>query len=63
MESSYEEKLEAMKIVTEYARGNLSRSNVSSHVFSNCRSGILAVTTQNRKNYHNSNVEAIRGSL
>ena len=49
MASSYEGELEAIKIVTEYAKDNLLLSNDSVHIFSDCQSAILAVTSQNRK--------------
>ena len=49
MGSSYEGELEAIKIATEYARDNISPSNDSLHIFSNCQSAISAVTSQNRK--------------
>ena len=49
MGSSYEGELEAIKIATEYARDNISPSNVSLHIFSDCQSAISAVTSQNRK--------------
>ena len=58
MGSSYEGELEAIKIATEHARDNLSPSNDSLHIFSGCQSAILAVTSQNRENYHNSTVRA-----
>ena len=60
---SYEEELAAIKIATEYARDNLSSSNDSLHIFSECQSAILAVTSQNRENYHNSTVRAICDNL
>ena len=43
--SSYEEKLEVIKIATEYARDNISPSNDSFHIFFDCQSAILAVTS------------------
>ena len=49
MGSSYKGELEAIKIATEYARDNISPSNVSLHIFSDCQSAISAVTSQNRK--------------
>ena len=60
MGSSYEGELEAIKIAKEYARDNLSPSNDSLHIFSDCQAAILGVTSQSRENYHNSNVKAIR---
>ena len=42
---SYQWELEAIKIATEYARNNLSPSNDSLHIFSDCQSAILAVTS------------------
>ena len=63
MESSYEGELEAIKIAIEYARDSLSPSNDSLHIFSDCQSAILAVTAQNKGNYHNSTVRAIREIL
>ena len=39
MGSSYKGELEAIKIATEYARDNISPSNDSLHIFSNCQSG------------------------
>ena len=63
MGSSYEEELEAIKLATEYARDNLSSSNDSFHIFSDCQSAILAVTSQNRENNHNSTVRAIHEKL
>ena len=63
MGSSYEGELEAIKIATEYAKDNISPSNDSLHIFSDWQSGILAVTSQNRENYHNSTIRAIRGNL
>ena len=60
MGSSYEGELEAIKIAPEYARDNLSPSNDSRHIFSDCQSAILAVTSQNRKN---STLRAIRENL
>ena len=59
MGSSYGEELEAIKIATEYVRDNLSPSPSPS----DCQSAILAVTSQNRENYHNSTVIAIRENL
>ena len=56
---SYEEGLEAIKMATEYARDNFSPSNDSLHIFSDCQSAILAVTSRIRENYHNSTVRAI----
>ena len=53
MGSSYEGKLEAIKIATEYVR-DISPSNDSLHIFSDCQSAISTVTSQNRENYHNS---------
>ena len=50
----YEEELEAIKIATEYVRENISPSNDSLHIFSNCQSAISAVTSQKRENYHHS---------
>ena len=50
---SYEGKLEAIKIATEYVR-DISPSNDSLHIFSDCQSAISTVTSQNRENYHNS---------
>ena len=38
-------------IATEYARDNISPSNDSLHLFSDWKSTILAVTSQNRENY------------
>ena len=61
--SSYEEKLEVIKIATEYARDNISPSNDSFHIFLDCQSAILAVTSQNREDYHNSTVRAIQEYL
>ena len=49
MGSSYEGELEAVQIATEYARGNISPSNDSLHIFSDCQSAISAVTSQNRE--------------
>ena len=63
MGSSYEGELEAKKIATEYARGNLLPSNNSLHIFSDCQSAILAVTSQNRESYHSSTVRAICENL
>ena len=63
MESSYEGELEAIKIATEYARDNISPSNDSLHIFSDCQSAVSAVTSQNRENYHNSTIRAIRENL
>ena len=63
MGSSYEGELEAIKIATEYARDNISPSNDSLHIFSDCQSAISAVTSQNRENYHNSTIRAIRENL
>ena len=54
MWSSYERKLEAIKIAAEYARDNHSSSNDSFHIISECQPAILAVTSQNRENYLNS---------
>ena len=45
MGSSYEGELEAIKIATEYPRDSLSPSNDSLHIFSDCQSAILAVTS------------------
>ena len=63
MGSSYEEELEAIKIVTEYARDNISPSNDSLHIYSDSQSAKLAVTFQKRENYHNSSIRAIRENL
>ena len=63
MGSSYEGGLEAIKIATGYGRDNISPSNDSLHIFSDHQSAILAVTSQNRKNDHNSTVRAIRENL
>ena len=63
MGSNYEGELEAIKIATEYARDNISPSNDSLHIFSDCQSAISAVTSQNRENYHNSTIRAIRENL
>ena len=63
MGSSHEGELEAMKIATEYARYNLSPSNDSLHIFSDCQSAILAVTSQNKENHYNSTVRVIRENL
>ena len=63
MGSSYEGKLEAIKIATEYARDNISPSNDSLHICFECQSAILAVTSQNKENYYNSTVKAIRENL
>ena len=63
MWSSYERKLEAIKIAAEYARDNHSSSNDSFHIFSECQPAILAVTSQNRENYLNSTVRAICENL
>ena len=41
---SYEEELEAIKIVTEYARDNISPSNDSLHIYSDSQSAKSAVT-------------------
>ena len=49
MGPTYEGKLEAVEIATEYARDNLSPSNDSLYIFSDCQSAKLAVTSQNRK--------------
>ena len=49
MGSSYEGELEAVQIATEYARDNISPSNDSLHIFSDCQSAISAVTSQNRE--------------
>ena len=45
MGSSYEGELGAIKIATEYPRDSLSPSNDSLHIFSDCQSAILAVTS------------------
>ena len=58
--SSCGRELEAIKIATEYERDKLLPSNDSLHIFSDCQSAILAITSQNRENYHNSTVRAIR---
>ena len=63
MGSSYEGELEATKTATKYARDNISPSNDSLHIFSDCQSAISAVTSQNRENCHNSTIRAIRESL
>ena len=63
MGSSYEEELEAIKIVTEYARDNISPSNDSLHIYSDSQSAKSAVTFQKRENYHNSSIRAIRENL
>ena len=63
MRSSYEGKLDAIKIATAYARDNISPSNDSLHIFSDCQSAILAVTSQNRENYLNSTIRAICENL
>ena len=63
MGSTYEGELEAIKIATEYARDNISPSNDSFHIFFDCQSAILAVTSQNREDYHNSTVRAIQEYL
>ena len=63
MWSSYERELEVIKIATVNARDNLSTSNYSLHVFSDCQSAILIVTSQNREKYHNSTVKAIHKNL
>ena len=63
MGSSYEGELETIKIATEYARDNISPSNDSLHVFSDWKSTILAVTSQNRENYHYSTIRAICGNF
>ena len=36
---------------------------ISLHKFFNCQSAISAVTSQNRENYHNSTIRAIRENL
>ena len=43
MGSSYQGELEAIQIATEYAKDNLSPSNDSLDIFSNCQSAILAI--------------------
>ena len=43
MGSSYEGELKAVKIATEYVRDNISPSNDSLHIFSDCQSAISAV--------------------
>ena len=63
MGSSFEGESKAIKIAAEYARDNISPSNDSLHIFSNCLSAILAVVSQNRENYHNSTIRAIRENL
>ena len=63
MGSSYEGELEAIKIATEYVRDNISPSNHSLQIFSNCQSAISAVTSQNKENYHNATIRAIRKNL
>ena len=63
MGSSYERELEAIKIATKYTRNNISPSNDSLHIFSDWQSAISAVTSQNRENYHNSTIRAIRENL
>ena len=63
MGSSYKGELEAVKIATEYVRDKLSPSNDSLHIFSDCQSAIVALTSQNRENYHNFTVKAIHENL
>ena len=63
MWSSYEGELEVIKIATVNARDNLSPSNYSLHIFSDCQSAILIVTSQNIEKYHNSTVKAIHKNL
>ena len=43
MGSSYQGELEAIQIATEYTKDNLSPSNDSLDIFSNCQSAILAI--------------------
>ena len=62
MGSSYKGELEAIKVATEYARDNISFSNDSLHIFSDCQSAILAVSSQ-KEDYHNSTIRAIRENL
>ena len=59
MGPTYEGKLEAVEIATEYARDNLSPSIDSLYIFSDCQSAKLAVTSQNKENYHYSTVRGI----
>ena len=61
--SNYEGELEAIKKVTEYAKDNIPPSSNSLHIFADCQSAILAATSQNRKNYHNSAIRVIRENL
>ena len=63
MGSSYDGKLEAIKIATEYAGDIISPSNDSLHIFPDCHSAISAVNSQNRENYHNSTIREIRENL
>ena len=63
MGSSFEGELKTIKTATEYARDSLSPSNDSLHILSNCQSAILAVTSQNRENYHNSIIRATLQNL
>ena len=56
---NYEEELEAITMATENARDNFSLSNDSLYIFPDCQSAILAVTSRNRENYHNSTVRVI----
>ena len=63
MGSSYEGKLEAIKIATQYARDNFSPSNHSLPIFSDCQSAILATAFQKKEYYHNSNEREIRENL
>ena len=63
MGSSYKVELEAIKIAPNYAWNNLTPSNDSLHIFSDCQSVILAVTSQIRENYSNSTVRTIQENL
>ena len=63
MRSSYEGELEAIKIAPEYARDSIFPSNDNLHIFSDCQSAILAVTSLNKEHYHNSIVSAICENL
>ena len=62
MGSSYEEDVEAIKVATEFARDNISFSNDSLHIFSECQSSILAVPSH-KEDYHNSTIRVIRENL
>ena len=58
--TSYEGKLEAIKISKEFAKENISYEMENIYIFVDCKSAIHAITQQNNQNYHDLNISSIR---